>query len=98
MVKRITAIVSAALCVGLIVTFVPSLATIEKAFANVRAPSMYNSAVNPPLLQRSCDDFEFAFLNPTCSKAHTKRAVRIKHRVATFVAGKSGSDQLAAKR
>jgi hypothetical protein len=98
MIKRIAAIISVATCAGLIMTFVPQLSTIEKAFATAHAVSTHNSAVDQPPAERSCSDFDFWFLNSTCSKVRTKRAARTKHHVATFVSGHSVDAQIASAK
>src|ERR1700726_2011065 len=96
MIRRIVAIIAAVTCAGLIVTFVPRLSTIGEAFAKARAVSTDNSAVNQPQAQYSCDDFEFWFLNPSCSKVRAKHAARTKHRVATFLSGHAAGAQIAS--
>jgi hypothetical protein len=97
MIKRIAAIISAATCVGLIIALVPQLSTIEKAFATARAVPAHNSAVDQAP-ERSCDDFEFRFLNSICSKMRTKRAARTKHHVATFVSNHLADAQIASAK
>jgi hypothetical protein len=108
MIKRIAAIISAATCAGLIITFVPLLSTIETAFATVRAVSKGDFAANKPrdysvsqpLAQRSSDDFDVWFLNSNRPKGHAKHAGRTKRpHVATFVSGNLASAQISpAKR
>jgi hypothetical protein len=98
MIERIAAIVSAAICAGLIITFVPPLLTPETAFATVRAAPTDDSAVSQPRLQRSCDDFESWFLNPACSKARAKHTARTKHRVATFATDRLASARFASAK
>jgi hypothetical protein len=87
MIKRIAAIVLVVTCAALIISFVPQVSAIEKAFANARTVPTDDSAVNQPRAQRSCSDLEYWFLNPTCSKVRAKRTGRTSHRVATFVRG-----------
>ena len=96
MIKGISAIISVAACAGLITIFAPQLSTIEKAFA--ATIPMGNSTVDLPLEGRRCNDFEFWFLNSTCSEVHRKHAARTKHHVATFVRGYSPSAQIASVR
>jgi hypothetical protein len=107
MIKRIAAIVSAAVCAGLIITFVPPLSTIETAFATVHAASKGDFAANKPRdssvsqpLAHSFDDFDVWFLNSNRAKGHAKHAARTKRRqVATFVSGNLASAQIPpAKR
>jgi hypothetical protein len=57
--------------------------TIDTPFATLR-PSSIDIA---PVVSDPCQDFNFWFLNPTCSKNHKKHAGRRIHRVATFVIG-----------
>jgi hypothetical protein len=61
---------------------------IEMAFASLDAASTDNAALVRPKDQRSCDELEFLFLNPRCSKMHKKHARLRQHRVATFIIGR----------
>jgi hypothetical protein len=65
---------------------------IETAFATLKASSIDDTLSSRPRAQNSCNDFDFRFLNSTCSKVHTKHAARI-HRVATFVNGHPDTSQ-----
>jgi hypothetical protein len=98
MIGRIAAIIGAATCAGLVISFVWSLSTNEKAFATVRAPATDNSVVSQPPAQRTCGDFEDWFLNAACSKAHAKHTARTKHHVATFVSSRAADQIVSAKR
>ena len=98
MLKKIVAIVSVVICGGLFITFAPQLLRAEKAFATVRAASADDTKAKQPLAQGSCDDLEFWFLNPTCSKVHAKHAVRTKRHAATFVSGHSASSRMASAK
>jgi len=98
MIKGIATIISAATCVGLIIALVPQLSTIEKAFATARAAPTHNSAVDQPPAKRWCNDFEFWFLNSTCSKVRTRHAARTKHHVATFVSNHLVDAQIASAK
>jgi hypothetical protein len=98
MFKKVFAIVSVAICAGLFITFAPQLLRAEKAFASVRAAPADDTEAKQPLAQRSCDDFEFWFLNPTCSKVRAKHAARTKHHAATFVSGNSASGRIASAK
>jgi len=98
MIGRIAAIVSAATCAGLVLSFVWSISANETAFATVRAISTDNAVVSQPSAPRSCNDFEDWFLNATCSKAHAKRSARTKHHVATFVSSHAADQIASAKR
>ncbi len=65
------------------------IAAIEDGFASL---ADYHALTREPRVQASCNDFEFSFLNPTCSKTYIKH-VRRRHSVATFVMGRrSASD------
>ena len=63
-------------------------AVIEMAFASLDAASTDNAALVRPKDQRSCDELEFLFLNPRCSKMHRKHAKLRHNRVATFIIGR----------
>jgi hypothetical protein len=98
MFKKIGAIVSVVICAGLFITFAPQLLRTEKAFATVRAAPADDTKAKQPLAQRSCDDLEFWFLNPTCSKVRAKHAARTKRHAATFVSGHSVSARMASAK
>ena len=98
MFERIVAIVSVVICVGPFIIFAPQLLRAEKAFATVRAAPVEDTKAEQPLAQHSCDDFEFWFLNPTCSKVRAKHAARTKHHAATFVSGNSASGRIASAK
>jgi hypothetical protein len=63
-------------------------AAIEMAFASLNAASTDNAALVRPKDQSSCDELEFLFLNPRCSKMHKRHARLRQHRVATFIIGR----------
>jgi hypothetical protein len=96
MIKGISAIIPVAACALLITAIVPQLSMVEMAFA--AAVRTENSAVDQPLAERSCNDFEFWFLNSTCSKVYRKHAARTKHHVATSVPSYLANAQTASAR
>jgi len=69
---------------------------IETAFASLKAASTDNPALVRPKAQGSCDELEFLFLNPRCSKMHKKHARLRHHRVATFITGRPDTNPSAA--
>ena len=69
---------------------------IETAFASLNAASTDNGAAVRPKAQGSCDELEFLFLNPRCSKMHKKHASLRQHRVATFIIGRPGTNPSTA--
>jgi hypothetical protein len=95
MFKKIVAIVSVVICAGLFITFAPQLLRAEKAFATARAAPADDTKVKQPLAQRSCEDLEFWFLNPTCTNVHAKHAARTKRHAAT---GHSASARMASAK
>jgi len=98
MFERIVAIVSVVICAGLFIIFAPQLLRAEKAFATVRAAPVEDTKAEQPLAQHSCDDFEFWFLNPTCSKVHAKHAARTKRHASTFISGHSASARMVSAK
>jgi hypothetical protein len=98
MFERIAAIVSVVICTGLFIIFAPQLLRAEKAFATVRAAPDEDTKAEQPLAQQSCNDLEFWFLNPTCSKVHAKHAARAKRHASTFVSGHSASARMASTK
>jgi len=72
---------------------------IESALAIPRASSIDAAEVINPRAKSSCDDFEFSFLNSTCSKIRKKHAARrMIHRVATLVIGHPDASPSLRKR
>lgn len=65
------------------------ISAIKMAFLTLQAPPNENASVSTSQVESSCKSFEFSFLNPSCSRKRKKNAARAKHRVATFVAGRS---------
>lgn len=63
------------------------IAVIEGDFASLRESPDHPAASAEPRVRLSCNDFEFSFLSPTCSKTHRKH-VRHPHGVETFVMGR----------
>jgi hypothetical protein len=51
------------------------------------------AAVSGPRTENSCKEFGSAFLNSACATRHKRFAVRRIHRVATFVIGRSETQQ-----
>jgi hypothetical protein len=98
MFERIVAIVSVVICASLFIIFAPQLLIAEKAFATDRAAPAEDTKAEQPLAQRSCDDLEFWFLNPTCSKVHAKHAARTKRHASTFVSSHSASARMASAK
>jgi hypothetical protein len=100
MFEKIVAIVSVVICAGLFIIFAPQLLRAEKAFATVRAAAAEDTNAEQPLAsaQHSCNDLEFWFLNPTCSKVHAKHAARAKRHASTFVSGHSASARMASTK
>ena len=68
---------------------------IEMAFASLNAASTDNAALVRPKDKTSCDELEFLFLNPRCSKIHKHAKLR-HHRVATFIIGRTDSSPSTA--
>jgi hypothetical protein len=99
MIKKIASIILAVGCAGLIIAFIPPLASVEEAFATARGSLAEIAAPSQPQAQRSCEDLEFWFLNSGCAKARTKHVARVKHRVATsHVTVHAEADGGSAKR
>ena len=95
MIKRIASIISAATCAGLIVISILPLSTVEKAFATARGVSTDNVA-SQAWVQHSCKDFEFWFLNASCSQVHAKHAARTKRRIASYATGSLADARMAS--
>ena len=95
MFEKIVAIVSVVICVGLFIVFAPQLLRAEKASTTARAVPAEDTKAEQPLVKGSCDDLEFWFLNPTCSKVHAKHAARTKRHAAT---GHSASARMASAK
>ena len=68
---------------------------IETAFASLNAASTDAEVVRVKP-QGSCNELEFLFLNPRCSKTHNKHAWARHHRVATFIVGRPDTNPSAA--
>jgi hypothetical protein len=83
MIKKVASIILAVGCAGLIIAFIPPLASVEEAFATARGSHAEIAPPSQPQAQRSCEDLEFWFLNSGCAKARTKHVARAKHHVAT---------------
>lgn len=61
-------------------------ARVDKAFVAVRQTPLAEAPLAAPHTQSRCGDFDFSFLNASCSTAWKKHPARL-HRPATFVAG-----------
>ena len=80
MIKRVAVTISVVGGVMLAIALAPNVPT---ALATAHtATTNKDTTLNQPPADQPCAAFEAWFLDPACSKAHTKKAARTKHHLA----------------